>query len=136
MQQALRCVTSWQRPGECTQACRCVRNLAYASGMVEMAFLSLIRPKPRMACAGTLVRVAYAEGNALGKGPVLFQLTQESIVKLRREAAAGNEDLRKLELSMFRCEGGRGACSGVGVWWWEGGGRTCASWSSACSGVK
>ena len=52
--------------------------------------------------AGTLVRVAYAEGNALGKGPVLFQLPQESIQKMRRHAAAGNDDLRQLELSMYR----------------------------------
>ena len=83
-----------------------------------LALLAFIRPKPLWPQhVGTLVRVAYAEGNALGKGPVLFQLTQESIVKLRREAAAGNEDLRKLELSMFRCEGGGMHVQVWGVWW-------------------
>ena len=46
--------------------------------------------------------MAYAEGNALGKGPVLFQLSQESIQKMRKLSAAGNSDLKQLELRMYR----------------------------------
>ena len=48
------------------------------------------------------MRVAYAEGNALGKGPVLFHLSQEAIDEMRRRAKEGDAPLGELQLSMFR----------------------------------
>ena len=52
--------------------------------------------------AGLAVRAAYAEGNALGKGPVVFHLPQQVISELRARSNAGDAPLKQLEMRMFR----------------------------------
>ncbi|KAG1664314.1 hypothetical protein FOA52_005712 [Chlamydomonas sp. UWO 241] len=54
---------------------------------------------------GTLIREAYAEGNALGKGPVLFHVSQDAVVAMHAAARAGDPHLAQLALSMFRLAG-------------------------------
>ena len=50
-------------------------------------------------------QVAVAEGNALGKGPVLFHLPQHTARTLRSQAAAGDADAVALESSLCRLAG-------------------------------
>ena len=45
---------------------------------------------------------AIAEGNALGKGPLVFHLRPPLIAEMRKRAAAGDPEFKALELSMFR----------------------------------
>lgn len=42
--------------------------------------------------------VAFAEGNALGKGPQVLRLSLEDIAWIRRNAAAGNPVFMQLEV--------------------------------------
>jgi len=46
--------------------------------------------------------VAIAEGNALGKGPVVFELPPAGIANIRDRAAAGDPSFMQLEVDLFR----------------------------------
>lgn len=57
------------------------------------------------------IRQAFAEGNAMGKGPVVLHLPQSAISAIRELAATGEEAFIKLQNNMYRCvgkEAGRG----------------------------
>lgn len=53
--------------------------------------------------AGMSIRAARAEGNALGKGPLVFHMRPRLIAAMRAAAATGDTAAASLELSMFRC---------------------------------
>ncbi|KAL6780791.1 hypothetical protein ACKKBF_B11690 [Auxenochlorella protothecoides x Auxenochlorella symbiontica] len=50
-------------------------------------------------------QMAVAEGNVLGKGPVLFHLPQHVAMTLRSQAASGLADAQRLEASLARLAG-------------------------------
>lgn len=54
------------------------------------------------------VTEAVAQGNALGKGPVLFCLGSKGLRRLAAAAAAGDPAFQQLELDMYRLAGGCG----------------------------
>ncbi len=51
---------------------------------------------------GMSLKKAYAEGNALGKGPLVFHMPQSMINTIRARAALGEPAFAALELAMFR----------------------------------
>lgn len=53
-------------------------------------------------CCGTL------QGNALGKGPVLFCVSAKGLRQLSAAAAAGDPTFQQLELDMNRLSGDNG----------------------------
>eukprot|EP00798_Chlamydomonas_sp_ICE-L_P030883 gene30883-35931_t len=54
---------------------------------------------------GFAVRAAYAEANALGKGPVVFHLPQAMVQNVKLLSAGGNVHMKQLELRMYRMAG-------------------------------
>lgn len=56
-------------------------------------------------CAGMSIRLAIAEGNALGKGPLVFHIRPPLIAAICVKAARGDEDAQILERALFRCVG-------------------------------
>lgn len=63
-------------------------------------------PKLLMHAAVGLVRLLL-QGNALGKGPVLFCLGAKGLRRLAAAAAAGDPAFQQLELDMYRLAGGQ-----------------------------
>ncbi len=57
-------------------------------------------PPPR--CAGLAIVDAVAEGNALGKGPVVFGLPPAIMQHVLAAAAAGDPGFCALRLNMYR----------------------------------
>lgn len=54
------------------------------------------------AVAGMAVAAAVAEGNALGKGPVVFALPPSAVAAVRSRAAAGQAPFQQLLSNMYR----------------------------------
>ncbi len=59
------------------------------------------------AVAGMAVAAAVAEGNALGKGPVVFALPPAAVAAVRSRAAAGQAPFQQLLSNMYRWVLGR-----------------------------
>ncbi|KAG2490363.1 hypothetical protein HYH03_011165 [Edaphochlamys debaryana] len=70
-------------------------------GVVGVSTALIGRAVPGMAVAS-----AVAEGNALGKGPVVFALSSAAIAAVRSRAAAGHPEFQLLLLNMYRLVGG------------------------------
>ncbi|GIL45384.1 hypothetical protein Vafri_2634, partial [Volvox africanus] len=70
-------------------------------GVVGMSTALVGRSVPGMAVSG-----AVAEGNTLGKGPVVFVLPAAAVATVRARAAAGWSPFQALLLNMYRLVGG------------------------------
>jgi len=52
--------------------------------------------------AGMSIRLAVAEGNALGKGPLVYHMRPHLIAAICVKSARGDEDAQVLERALFR----------------------------------
>ncbi len=66
------------------------------------SFKPVLSFPPTLHPTGAQVRLAYAEGNALGKGPVLFHVSQRTIDTILSSTQDEDEQLQPLRLNMFR----------------------------------
>lgn len=88
-------------------------EFAWVCQALQQSLEQLLSPQhlaskcPKLVSAFWLIYCSCVQGNALGKGPVLFCVSAKGLRQLSAAAAAGDATYQQLELDMNRLAGGR-----------------------------